>query len=187
MKEILRNHIEEVVTLTDEEFDYVFSFFTYKKFKKNQFVIQEGDYVKNDYFILSGLLKSSSTDDKGKENVLLFATTNWWISDPEAFHNQTHATLNIDCIEKSETLFISYEQREQLCLEMRKMEFFFRKKTTAGYVALQKRITSLISENAKSRYHYFLHLYPELLQKLPKILIASYLGVSRETLSRLTR
>lgn len=92
----------------------------------------------------------------------------------------------MDCLEDSETLYISLENREKLCAEMRKMEYFFRKKTTAGYVASQNRILSLISYNAKERYEYLLQQYPDLMQRVPKSLIASYLGITRETLSRLT-
>ncbi|NML19414.1 Crp/Fnr family transcriptional regulator [Pseudoflavitalea sp. G-6-1-2] len=185
MSQKLRQHLETIIDLTDEEFDYILSHFTYRKFLKNQYVIQEGDYVKYDYFVLSGLLKSWQIDDKGSIHIVLFATENWWISDPEAFHYQTKATLNIDCFEDSETLFISQENREKLCAEMQKMQYFFRKKTTAGYVASQKRILSLISFNAKQRYEYFTQQYPDLLQRVPKTLIASYLGITRETLSRL--
>ena len=181
----LRQQIEAIIDLTDEEFEYILSHFTYRKFLKHQYVVQEGDYVKYDYFVLSGLLKSWHLDDKGHVHIVLFATENWWISDPEAFHNQTRATLNIDCFEDSETLFISLDNREKLCAELPGMQYFFRKKTTAGYVASQKRILSLISFNARQRYEYFIRQYPDLLQRVPKTLIASYLGITRETLSRL--
>jgi len=186
MSEKLRRHIEEITKLTDGEFEYVRSHFTYRKFKKNQYVIQEGNYVKNDYFVLSGLMKSSHTDRKGKEHIILFATENWWVSDPQAYHDQIKATLNVVCLEDCETLYISLEKREKLCTEMRQMEYFFRKKTTVGYIASQKRILSLISYTTKERYTYLLQQYPDLLQRVPKSLIASYLGVTRETLSRLT-
>jgi CRP-like cAMP-binding protein len=68
---------------------------------------------------------------------------------------------------------------------MHKIEHFFRKKSSNGYIALQRRILSLLNSNAKERYEQFISQYPTLLQRLPKTLIASYLGVSRETLSRL--
>jgi CRP-like cAMP-binding protein len=82
-------------------------------------------------------------------------------------------------------LYISIDNREKLCADLKKMEYFFMKKTTAGYIALQRRILSLMSQKADERYTQFLHLYPTLLQRLPKALIASYLGISRETLSRI--
>jgi CRP-like cAMP-binding protein len=110
----------------------------------------------------------------------------WWISDPQAYHNRLIATLNIDCLEDTETYFISIDNREKLCAEFPKMQYFFMKKTTAGYIALQKRIVSLMSQRAEERYQQFIQLYPDLLSRVPKALIASYLGITRETLSRMT-
>ena len=108
----------------------------------------------------------------------------WWITDYQAYFNQQHAQLNIDCIENTQVLCLSLHNREKLCAELHKMEHFFRKKSNAGYVALQRRILSLLNNNAQERYESLLKLYPELFQRVPKTLIASYLGVSRETLSR---
>lgn len=185
MNDILRQQLEKIIQITDIEFDYVFSHFTTKKFKKHQFVLQEGENVPNDYFILNGCLKSYFTDDKGKEHILAFGIQDWWITDYQAYYNQSIATINIDCIEDSEVLCLSFQNREKLCAEIHKIEHFFRKKTNKRNVALQQRILSLLSNNAKEKYDQLLRLYPELFQKVPKQLIASYLGVTRETLSRL--
>jgi CRP-like cAMP-binding protein len=184
MSQILRNQIEKIIQISDIEFEYVLSHFVYKKFKKHQFVIQEGQKVEDDFFILSGCLKSYSTDENGKEHIIQFGMQDWWITDYEAYYNQTVAIVNIDCIEESDLLCLSFANREKLCAEMHKIEHFFRKKTNKRNVALQQRIFSLLSNNAKERYDKLLDQYPELFQKVPKQLIASYLGVSRETLSR---
>ncbi len=186
MQEILRNQIEKIVTLTDEEFDIVLTYFTPKKFKKHQYVIQEGNLAPNDYFVTKGLLKSFYIDDTGKTHILQFAPEDWWISDPQAYHNRLNAKLHVDCIENTETFFISIDNREKLCSDFKKMEYFFMKKTTAGYIALQKRILSLMSKKADERYYQFIKMYPSILQRVPKAQIASYLNVSRETLSRIT-
>ncbi|WP_454802165.1 Crp/Fnr family transcriptional regulator [Mucilaginibacter phyllosphaerae] len=185
MEEILRKQIEKIVQLTDEEFRFVLSHFTVKSFKKHQYVLQSGNPAPNDHFVVKGLLKSFYLDEAGKTHILQFAMADWWISDPQAYHNELNATLNIDCLEDTDTYVISLDNREKLCAESRKMEYFFRKKTQAGYIALQKRIQSLMSQSAKERYDQFIHLYPQLSQRLPKALIASYLGISRETLSRM--
>lgn len=185
MSDILRQQIERITSLNDTEFEYVLSHFVSKKFKKHQFVVQEGENVPNDFFILSGCLKSYFTDKNGKEHILQFGMQDWWITDYEAYYNQSIATINIDCIENSELLCLSLQNREKLCAEMHKIEHFFRKKTNKHNVALQRRILSLLSNNAKEKYDQLLQLYPQLLQKIPKHLIASYLGVTRETLSRL--
>lgn len=185
MSEVLRQQIEKIVSITDVEFDEVLRYFVPKKFKKHQFVVQEGQLVENDFFVLNGCLKSYHTDENGKEHIIQFALQDWWITDYEAYYNQTPATVNIDCIEDTEVLCLSYTHREKLCADMHKIEHFFRKKTNKRNVALQQRLLSLMSNNAKERYDKLLSQYPQLFQKVPKQLIASYLGVSRETLSRL--
>jgi CRP-like cAMP-binding protein len=188
MSSILRNHIEKIVQLTDEEFDWVLSHFKTRKLKKHQFLVQEGDTTRAyfDNFVVSGLLKVYHTNDDGHEHILQFALEDWWVADYRANHFEIPAQVNISCLENSELLAISYEHRELLCRELHKMEHFFRKKMGGGFVSQQRRILSLLNNNAKERYEEFLSLYPGLSQRLSKTLIASYLGVSRETLSRLS-
>jgi CRP-like cAMP-binding protein len=185
VEELLRTQIEKIVQLSNEEFDFVLSHFVLKSFKKHQYVVQSGNPAPNDHFVVKGLLRSFYLDETGKTHILQFAMEDWWISDPQAYHNNENATLNIDCLEDVQVYAISLESREKLCAESKKMEYFFRKKTQAGYIALQKRIQSLMSQSAKERYNQFIHLYPQLSQRLPKAQIASYLGISRETLSRM--
>jgi CRP-like cAMP-binding protein len=184
MSQLLRLQIEKIIPLTDTEFEYILSHFIRKKYKKHQFVVQEGSPVEHDFFILSGALKSYHTDASGKDHIILFGLQDWWITDYQAYYTQTTATVNIDCIEDTEVLGLSFFNREKLCAEMHKVEHFFRKKTNLRNVTLQQRILSLLSNNAKERYDKLLQQYPVLFQKVPKHIIASYLGVSRETLSR---
>jgi CRP-like cAMP-binding protein len=182
----LRKHFEKITPLTDEEFDYILSHFTTKKLKKYQFLIQEGDNVTNDYFVVKGLLKAYHVDKEGKEYIMQFAMEDWWVTDYQAYFSQTKATLNIDCIEEVEILCLSLHNRDKICADLHKIEHFFRRKSNMGYVALQRRILSMLNSNAKERYEQLLLQYPTLFQRVPKTLIASYLGVSRETLSRFT-
>jgi CRP-like cAMP-binding protein len=182
----LRRQIEKIVSLTDYEFYFVSSHFKEKNFKKHQIVIHEGNHVPYDFYIVKGLMKSSHINPEGKEHILQFALEDWWITDPGAFHNQTMATLSIQCLEDTKVLALTLEHKEKLCKDLQKMEYFFLKKTTAGYIALQKRILCLISSTATERYLHLLNEYPGLIQRIPKSMVASYLGVSRETLSRLT-
>ncbi len=187
MSEKLRQHIEEITPLTDAEFEYISSLFVTKKFKKHQFVLQEGDLVTNEFFVVDGLLRAYYTcPDDGKEHILQFAWESWWVSDYQAFFNETNAKLTIDCLEDTEVLMLSLHNKEKLCSEMHKIEHFFRRKSTSGYIALQKRVLSLLTNSAKERYEQLLQSYPELIQRVPKTLLASYLGVTRETLSRLS-
>jgi CRP-like cAMP-binding protein len=184
MSSLLRQHFEKITPLSDQEFEYLLAHFTRRKLKKHQFLLQEGDAVNHDYFVTKGLLKACFVNDEGKEHILQFAMEDWWVTDYQAYFSQTAATLNIDCIEDVEVLALSLQNRDKICAELHKVEHFFRRKSNAGYVALQRRILSLLNYNAKERYEQLLTLYPSLFQRVPKTLLASYLGVSRETLSR---
>jgi len=185
LKNKLRKHIEKITSLTDEEFEYVLSHFKIKELKKHQYIVQEGELVNKDFWVLSGLLKAYYTDNNGKQHILQFAMEDWWITDYRAYFNKTKATINVDCLEATELLYITLSDREKICSELHKMSNFFRIKSSNGYVALQDRILTLLSTNSKERYLQLLDKYPQLYQRVPKTLIASYLGVSRETLSRL--
>ena len=181
----LRKHIEEIVTVTDDEFEYIQSFFTLKRTRKNQFLIHEGDEVRYEFLVLSGLFKVYYLDSHNKEYILHFAQKNWWMADYVGYFKQEKATVFVECIEAGEVLFTTLQSREKLASESQKMSHFFRVKLTNGYVALQERIKLLLSSSPLERYETFSKLYPDLLQQLPKKLIAQFLGVSRETLSRL--
>jgi CRP-like cAMP-binding protein len=184
-KEILKEHVTNIVKLSDEQFDYFFSFFKKQSFKKGQTIISEGDAVHCEYFVISGCLKSFFINDDLKMFILQFAMSTWWASDYNALYNYTRATISVDCITDTEVLCLTNEHREKLCNELHNVEHFFRWRTNKGYVAANKRLLSFMNNNVKDRYEELLKLYPELYNIVPKGLIAAYLGVSRETLSRL--
>lgn len=188
MAQLLRDHIEAISPLTDQEFDYILSHFVTRKFRKHAFLVQEGDPVKYEYFVVKGCLKAYVTDPKTENDfIFYFALEDWWITDREAFFSQSKATVTIDCLEDCELLGITLENRTKLAREMHKYEHFLAVKSNLGYISLQKRLLMMIMGSARERYENFMLQYPHLLQRIPKTLIASYLGVSRETLSRLKR
>lgn len=183
--ERLRRHIEEIIALTDEEFEHVKGFFTSRRVKKNQYLIHEGDEVKFEYLVAKGIFKVFFMDDEGKEHIVQFAQENWWMSDYQGYFKGQPAGMFVVCVEDGEVFSTTLQGRERLSRDLHKMEHFFRVKLTNGYVALQQRIKLLLSSTPQQRYEEFSRLYPDLLQQLPKKVIAEYLGVSRETLSRL--
>jgi CRP-like cAMP-binding protein len=185
MGEALREQIEKIVSLTDNEFEKVLSHFNLKHFSKHQFILQADSLVMSNYFIIKGLIKSFYVDEAGKEHILNFAMDNYWITDLEAFQYRKEARLNIYCIENCKTLSITYDRLEALCDNMPKMQYYFRKKADYDQALLNKRILCLITNNATDRYHDLMVHSPELVNRVPKTMIASYLGVSRETLSRM--
>jgi len=186
MSILLRKQIEAIVPLTDAEFHHILSYFKPKKLKKHAFLIQEEQEVIYNYYVEKGCLKAFITDNKtGKDFIYQFAVEDWWITDWEAFLKKTKATINIDCLEDCELLGITLEDRMKLGAELWKFEHFLQVKANLGYISLQKRLQMMIIGNARDRYEQFIRQYPHLINRIPKVYIASYLGVSRETLSRL--
>ncbi|TSJ40085.1 Crp/Fnr family transcriptional regulator [Fluviicola chungangensis] len=183
--ELLQKHISKTVTLSDDVFEYVLSHFKEQHFTKGQTIISAGDKVQHEYFVVAGCLKSFYINEDVKMFILQFSMPNWWASDFEALYSGEKAKIHVDCIADATVLALSNEDREKLCREIHEMEHFFRWRTNKGYVATQKRLLSFMNNNAKQRYEELLTQYPQLYNLVPKHLIAAYLGVSRETLSRL--
>ncbi|GAA4276561.1 Crp/Fnr family transcriptional regulator [Aquimarina mytili] len=184
--EILK-HIEEVIQLNDLEKERFTSILVRKKLCKKQFLIQEGDLVRYEYFVASGCLKAYEVDDNGDEHIMQFAKENWWISDFKAFFEGGKATLNIDSIEESVVYGIEKQDLEDLFLDVPKFDRFFRIKLTSAFVALQNRILSSLDKSNSDRYLDFQKTYPNLEQRVPNYMIANYLGIKPESLSRIRK
>lgn len=184
-KQFLRSHIEKVVDLTDEEAAFIVSHFEIKNFRKGDFIIEEGNEVKEVYFVLSGLIKLVYEDKDARKHIVSFAMEDWWETDFQAFYTQNKAQLTLECIENTTVYSLSLENFEKLCSDLSKMERFFLRKSIAGHIGSQQRILSFLTSNARERYEQLLLKNSSLLQRVPKSSLASYLGVSRETLSRL--
>ncbi|RZJ48732.1 MAG: Crp/Fnr family transcriptional regulator [Flavobacterium sp.] len=186
MKKQFREHIEKTSPLSDEKFDYVFSFFKPKKIRKNSIIISSGDLVFHEFWVFKGCLKASYLLEDGKEKIIRFAVEEWWVSDYDAYFKSNPATLNIEALKDCELLTLSLQDREKLCSELPEMNSFFRKKMEGAYSAFQRRLVSMLSNDAKKHYEIFVQQYPMLMERLPKSVIASYLGITRETLSRIS-
>jgi CRP-like cAMP-binding protein len=184
-QDVLKAHLAKTTTLTEDEFNYFYSHLKPLAFKKGQTIISEGDRVDAEYFVLKGCLKTFFINAEQKMFILQFAMPTWWASDFGALYGDGKASVNLDCITDAEVLCLASEDRERLCKEIYPLEYFFRWRSNRGYVAQQKRLLSFMNGDAKQRYEELMTMYPELYNVVPKQLIAAYLGVSRETLSRL--
>jgi len=184
MNEQLRAHISKTIWLTDEEYEFIGSHFLERKFKKHQYLIQPGELVRNHYFVLSGLLKLVYTAETGKAHIVSFAAEDWWESDFQAYFTQSSATMSLECIEDTEVLCLTLLDYKSLCEKSHKMALFFLQKANLGFISAQQRIISSMTSDAKERFEQVQKRYPFLVQRVPKRLLAAYIGVSRETLSR---
>jgi CRP-like cAMP-binding protein len=186
MQERLRAYMNRVVALTEEEFAFVLAHLKVKHYKKHQFLIQEGQPVEYCYFVASGLLKLFYTQQSGKQHIVSFAMEDGWESDFQAYFTRTRATLSLECLEDTVVFCLSLEDYHKLCAGLHKFERFFLQLALYCSMAAQQRILSMLTSQTKERYEHLLKQYPTLVQRVPKALLASYLGVTRETLSRLT-
>jgi CRP-like cAMP-binding protein len=175
------------VDLTEEEFNRCTTFFTPKKIRRHQFLVQEGEVCKFFAFVNNGCLRQYTIDQKGEEHVVQFAVEDWWISDMYSALTGEPATFNIDALEDSELLLLDMDAREKLCTEIVKFERFFRLLLQAHYVATQRRITASLSMSAEEQYLRLLRSLPHITQRVPQNQIASYLGITPQSLSRIRR
>lgn len=183
--ELLRKHFKKYITLTDGEFEKALTYFRYRKFRKHQYILQEGDYSRNETYILKGCTRTYEVDDKGQEHIIQFGLEDWWIGDMYSFLTNTPSRLNIDCVEDTEVLQISAANHEAMCDNIPKLERHFRKLVENAYCASTQRIYSSLSKPALERYHEFLQKYPQIGERVPNTYIASYLGITPQSLSRL--
>ncbi|AUS06432.1 Crp/Fnr family transcriptional regulator [Pseudotamlana carrageenivorans] len=181
----LLNYIGQHVTLTKEEEAILESKVSYRKYLKGQFVVQQGDVCKYECFVVSGCTKTYYVDDEGQEHIVMFSVEDWWTSDIGSFITQTPADFNIQCLENTELIMFSYDEIETLYAEIPKLERFFRRIIEKALVASQKRIIRSFSLSAKDRFLYFRNQYPKIEQRIPQYMIASYLGITKEFLSKI--
>lgn len=187
MFDVLISHIQEKVDVTKEEIELLKTFFVQKTLLKKQFLFQEGDICKYLTFVSKGILKSYILDEKGNERINLFAFEGWWISDFNSFLNQEKAYLNIGTIEDSELLMISRENYDKLTLKVPIMDRYFRILYQNSLVTKDYRLVISNNFTAEEKYIQLVEKYPEITQKLSHALIASYLGLSPETVSRIRK
>jgi CRP-like cAMP-binding protein len=181
------DYIKSFINLTIEEEKILLSKVKYRRYLKDQYIVQQGDLCKITNFILSGCTKTFYMDLKGQEHIVMFSVENWWTSDLGSFITQSPADFNVQCIENSEVIQFTYENLEYLYREIPKLERLFRKIIERAFIASQKRIIRNFSLDAKERYKIFKTAYPQIDQRVPQYMIASYLGITKEFLSKIKR
>jgi CRP-like cAMP-binding protein len=180
MFDLLHDSISAKINLTQEEFVYCTSLFKPKKLRRKQYLLQEGDVCKYQAFVNKGMLRSYSIDEKGTEHILQFAPEGWWIADLASYITGEPSKFNIEAMEDVELLLLTKPAWDELMQQLPRFEHYFR-------ILTQKRLMQSLTETAEEKYARFSETYPECLQRVPQHMIASFIGVSRETLSRLRK
>jgi CRP-like cAMP-binding protein len=185
MYELLYKKITELISISEEEFNFCKTLFLPKKLRKKQYLLQEGDVCKYNAFVSKGLLRSYTIDNKGTEHILQFAFEGWWIGDIYSFLTEKPSLFNIEALEECELLLLTKPSMELLFEKIPAFERYFRILIQNNLIATQKRLMGTLSESAEEKYTNLINNFPGCLQRVPQHMIASYLGITRETLSRI--
>ena len=187
MYSLFFNTLREKFKFTEDDLEKIKVELQPKKIRKKQYLLQEGDVCKFIAFVEKGSMRSYTIDEKGNEHIIQFALEGWTISDLYSFLTSEPATYTIDALEDSELVLINKASHERLLETLPRYETYMRLQLTGAYIAMQRRLTSIISLPLEERYASFTSVYPELVQRVPQHMIASYMGLTPETLSRVRR
>jgi CRP-like cAMP-binding protein len=187
MFELLFQKFDEKVQLTPAEKELCKTFFQPKKLRKRQYLLQEGDPCRYVAFVEKGMLRSYSIDEKGSEHIIQFAFEGWWIADQYSFLTGEPSVYNIDALEDCELLLITRAAEEELMEKVPKVERYFRLLLQSNVIATQRRLVSSLSQPAEKRYQELVESCPTIPQRVPQHMMASFLGITPETLSRIRR
>ncbi|MEO9892964.1 Crp/Fnr family transcriptional regulator [Aurantibacter sp.] len=182
-----KKYLIEKGGLSEDDFNQIRSFIQTKNVSQNQFLLSQGAVCSHFFFVEYGVLRFYALNSEGKENILQFATENWIVSDRGSVFYQEPSTYNIDAIEDTLTVMLD----ENFVNEVAKVNPNFRKQNEIllhNHIRhLYKRISLLLGASAKVRYLDFVNTYPDIMLRVPQWMIASYLGITPESLSRVRK
>lgn len=184
MFDVFLAYINSKTRVTEEEAEMIKAVCVIRKLRKRQYLVQEGDVWRYNAFVCKGFLRSYHVDDKGQEHIMNFAPENYWTGDRESLQNGTPTRYNIDAVEDTHVLLINKENFEEICRKVPAFNDMVNTILERSFIASQRRIHAAISYSAEEKYQHFLTTYPNIINRIPQHMIASYLGLSPETLSR---
>jgi len=180
------NHYNKT-PLSSEEEALIMATFQPKKLRKKQYFLQEGDVCKYAGFVVKGAMRQYSVDDKGIEHIVHLFIENYWANDRESSTMLTPSKYNIDAWEDTEMLVITRAEMLDLMDKIPALVQMIRLMDERNAIANQRRLSSTISNTAEKRYEEFAENHPQFIQRFPQHIIASYLGITKETLSRIRK
>jgi CRP-like cAMP-binding protein len=171
--------------VNENEFESIAPHFKYETICKKQKLVAEGHYTDKAFFIQKGLLFSYKTLDSGDIQVVRFAKENFWIGDLNSFLMGAKALFTIEALEPSELWSITRAGLEHAMKNSPGFETYFRILIQTAYANLLVQLSDIYSQDARAKYNRLREQYPDLLQRVPQYLIASYLGILPSSLSRI--
>ncbi len=187
MFDLLFKKVQEKISLHEKDKEVCRQLFAPKKLRKKQYLLQQEDVCRYLAFVEKGVLRAYTVDERGAEHIIQFALEGWWIADSYSFFTGEPSTYNIDALEDAELLLITNPSLEVLYQKVPAFERYFRILSQNNMIALQRRLMGSLSLSAKEKYKTLIHTYPDIVQRVPQHMIASYLGITPETLSRTRR
>ena len=185
--EDLINKIKTHLHLSLEAEEFIYSISKEKTLSKGEVLIEQDQIVNKTFFVISGCLRSYCIDKNGKEHTLLFAIKDWWISDYIAIHNNEQATLTVECLSESKVIEFNAKELDGIHARFPEFESYQRHNLERHVVSLHKRILNQLQLSAVERYDLFLNQYPDIEQHTRNFHIASYLGITQQSLSRIRK
>ncbi|MFH6985642.1 Crp/Fnr family transcriptional regulator [Marinoscillum luteum] len=180
-------YLKDKITLYESEIEMIHLVSIEKKLRRRQYLLQAGDVWKYNAFVCSGLLKSFSIDDNGNEHIMNFSPENHWTGDRASLMTGTRSKFHIDAIENSEVILIEKTNFDNLCKNIPQLNDLVNTILQRSFNVSQSRIHSQISLSAEEKYQDFLKKYPSIANRIPQHMIASYIGITPETLTRIRR
>ena len=187
MLEVLYTYFERSFPLTEGDKFLIQSVVLMRSLKRSEFLVRQGEVARHGAFVTKGMLRSYVIDDKGREHIIQFAPENWWISDKNGMSEGTPSSFFIDAVEDSDIILIDIQGHETLLEKLKGYADSFRAGIQRRAIAKDQRIVSSLTASVEERYVDFLETYPSIAQRVPQHMLASYLGITPETVSRIRK
>lgn len=185
--EIFKTYLQKKVAITDEQFNLIADHLKVKSFEKNEMILMKGDVSSQGFFVSTGLLRSYSIDSKGKTHIIQFAPEQWWLSERNGLLFNEPSDYFIDSVEATKAVIMTKDFMNEAAKHVPCMNDLNNNMLNNSIRFMQKRINMLLSATAEERYLNFITLYPNLTLRVPQWMIASYLGITPESLSRVRK